>query len=147
MMRPAPEPRSIVSAALARHPVRGSPSANITKPDSWSPTECGSGGCIRARCQDGPPVSRSHRWTRATPKTRRKEDLSSSAKTVWLTGYPGPRPRFRPDRLAALFVGEERGRSDHVDLYVSERLLQEPAEPVGRVPEVVEVASPVERPE
>jgi hypothetical protein len=37
------------------------------------------------------------------------------------------------------------GRSDHVDLDRLERFLQDPTEPVGRVPEVVEVALPIER--
>jgi len=39
------------------------------------------------------------------------------------------------------------GRADHVDLDRLERLIQDLAEPVGGIPEVVEVAFPIEGPE
>jgi hypothetical protein len=47
---------------------------------------------------------RSHRWTRTTPKTRRKEDLSSSAKTGVANWLSGPAAAVLGDGLAALFV-------------------------------------------
>ncbi len=52
-MRPPPSLCSIVSAALvlALGP-RFSLGEHQERPDSRSPTECGSGGCVTARCQD-----------------------------------------------------------------------------------------------
>ena len=68
MMRP---PRASVRSSRRHscsHSVRGSPSANIRKPDSRSP-ECGSGGCVTAWCQDG------HRS--AAPTAGRGRDLQA----------------------------------------------------------------------